>query len=301
MGIFDSLIGKLSSSEAMANSENISKVTADKANSIIKELSGANIDKKKKIIDNLVLFTGASGGTGVSTLVANIGYALAKKGLHVLVIDLNILFPSQYNYLGIKQSLEENDLLSFLFGECSVGESIKQSADMDLVYANNRSIPDMINASNNQSLQNFSIFLKKVRNLYDIILIDCPMRIDDMLCNTAMYYADSIYCVWDEGLSSIANTERVRRALALTGVDSYTKMRAILNKRTAIRYNTLPMDKMNLELVGILPFSSDVIDSSLGAQIFCDKGKATSDNGIEFAKKIVEIADKVAKIGGLVE
>ena len=301
MGIFDSLIGKLSSSEAMANSENISKVTADKANSIIKELSGANIDKKKKIIDNLVLFTGASGGTGVSTLVANVGYALAKKGLHVLVIDLNILFPSQYNYLGIKQSLEENDLLSFLFGECSVGESIKQSADMDLVYANNRSIPDMINASNNQSLQNFSIFLKKVRNLYDIILIDCPMRIDDMLCNTAMYYADSIYCVWDEGLSSIANTERVRRALALTGVDSYTKMRAILNKRTAIRYNTLPMDKMNLELIGILPFSSDVIDSSLGAQIFCDKGKATSDNGIEFAKKIVEIADKVAKIGGLVE
>lgn len=301
MGILDSLIGKLSSSEAMANSENISKVTTDKANSIIKELSGANINKKKKIIDNLVLFTGASGGTGVSTLVANIGYALAKKGLHVLVIDLNILFPSQYNYLGIKQSLEENDLLSFLFGECSVGECIKQSADMDLVYANNRSIPDLINASNNQSLQNFSIFLKKVRNLYDIILIDCPMRIDDMLCNNAMYYADSIYCVWDEGLSSIANTERVRRALALTGVDSYTKMRAILNKRTAIRYNTLPMDKMNLELIGILPFSSDVIDSSLGAQIFCDKGKATSDNGIEFAKKIVEIADKVAKIGGLVE
>ena len=51
MGILDSLIGKLSSSEAMANSENISKVTTDKANSIIKELSGANINKKKKIID----------------------------------------------------------------------------------------------------------------------------------------------------------------------------------------------------------------------------------------------------------
>lgn len=298
MSLLDSIINKVSQSDTNVD-ESVSKIAADKATGLIKELSGSEITSTKKIIDNLILFTNASGGTGASTVACNVAYALSKKNLKVLMIDLNILCPSQYNYLGLKQQLDDTDLISFMLGECSVGECIKNCSNIDLIYANNRSITDKINANDKVAIQNFIDLIKKLRNLYDFIIVDCPMSIDDMLCNTAMYSADTIYCVWDEGLNSIANTEKIRRNLALTGVDSYTKMRIILNKRTIVRYSRLPIDKMNLDLIGVIPFSADVIDSSLSAQIFCEKGKATSENGIEFAKQISIIADKIASIGGL--
>ena len=127
------------------------------------------------------------------------------------------------------------------------------------------------------------------------------MRIDSLLHNTMLYNADAMYIVWDEGIGSIINTEKVRRNMALSGIDSYTKMRIILNKRTSVHFSDYSLKKLNLELVGVLPFSIDIIDNSLRGRIFCDKGVASGKNGAEFARKMEVISNKILKIGGYVE
>lgn len=282
--------------------QNINKVTSDKAKDIIKTLSGGEVKYTKKVIDNVVVVTGAAGGTGVSTLVANIAHLAANKGIRVLVIDLNIMYPSQHIFFGAKeQEISKPDLVSFLTGKTTLGDSIENNGRISLMYANNRTLMDSLNCEADIALTNFTAALNKVRQLFDLVLIDCPLKVEHALCNTAFYESDSIYSVWDEGISSIANTERIRRNMAASGIDAYTKMRAILNKRTGIHYNNYPFQKLNMELVSVLPFEQDIINSSLRSEVFCHKGASRSKNASIFYNEMQKLTDEILKNGGFIE
>lgn len=301
MGLFDKKLRKIEKKALNSDEQlNLAKATSDKAVDVIKELSGKNITKGKKLVDNVIVFTNAAGGAGATTLLTNVAYSALQKGIKTLIIDLNIMCPVQHTYLGIKQEMEKPDLVSYLLGKNTLSESINVSSAINLLFANNRTLADEINCNNKVAIENFTNMIQKSRQYYDLILVDCPMRIDSMIHNVMLYEADTIYMVWDEGISSIINTEKLRRNMALSGIDSFTKMRIILNKKTSVHFSEYPIKKLNLELVEVLPFDVDIIDNSLKGRIFCEKGSSNSKNAIEFAHKIDSLTEKILKIGGWV-
>ena len=276
-------------------------MSSDKAKEILKTLSGGEVKYTKKVVDNVIAVTNASGGTGASTILANAAFLAATKNLRVLVIDLNIMYPTQHIYFGDdKTDLEKADLVSYLIGKNTLGESIQNKGQVALMYAHNRSLMDCINCETDIAVSNLSSAIQKLRQLFDVIFIDVPLKIENTLCNTAFYMSDAVYLVWDEGISSISNTEKIRRNMALSGIDVYTKMRVILNKRTNIHYNNYPFQKLNIELVQILPFEPDVIYSSLRSEVFCDKGASSSKNADIFYSSMVELTDKILENGGYI-
>lgn len=284
------------------NTENFSQSAQIKAVDIIKELSGSATEQTKKIPDNVIVFTSTS-GAGASTLAANVAYAAStdpKLKLRVVLIDLNIMFPAQNIYFETKQELDLPDLVTYLLGKSTLGDSIVNKGNISLMFADNKEIMDSINCESDIAIDNFTDMINKLRSLYDLVIIDCPMKIDHTLCNTAFYLCDQIYLVWDEGLSSIANAEKIRRNMAVTGIDSYTKMHIILNKRTNVKYTDFPFKKLNVNLAGILPFDPAIIDSSLKSQIFIEKGASKSENANVFASKIYELTNTIVRNGGLV-
>lgn len=280
--------------------KNIGNITSDVATDIIKKLSGGNVSYSKKIIDNVVCITNASGGTGASTLVANIAYTVSKMDLRVLVIDLNIMYPVQHLYFGIKQDIEKPDFVGYLLGKNNLGKAIEHTGVASVMYSNNRGLMDFIDCESEQAIDNFNETISTLRGLYDLIIIDCPMKIDSYLCNNALYACDQIYVVWDEGISSISNTEKIRRNMANTGIDAYNKVKVILNKRTNIHYSEYPFKKLNIELIQTLPFESDIIVSSLKSEIFCDKGASTSQNAKYFCGGIENLSNKILQLGGYI-
>ena len=280
--------------------ENINKLASQTASDIIKQLSGAEMEKTKKVIDNLIVVTNSSGGAGASTVVSNVAWMADKKGFKVLVIDLNIMYPIQHSYFGVRQVLEKPDLVSYLLGRNELGRSLETIGNISLLYANNRNLADSINCKEDAAVTNLEIALDKARQLYDLVIVDAPMEVDDILSNTAFYLADSIYLVWDEGISSIANTERIRRNMAVSGIDAYSKMRVVLNKRTNIHYSNFPFDRLNIELVQVLPFDTAIIEGSLRSIIFCDKGASSSTNANDFYTGIESLTDKILEYGGYV-
>lgn len=298
MGLFEKKIKQIEAESDTSEIKNFAKVTADKAVDIIKELSGKQIETGKKIIDNVIAFSSTAGGGGASTVASNFAYFATRYGLSVVIVDLNILCPIQHTYLGIDQELKKSDLVSYLNGESPLNESIEVGQGINVMFANNRTLNDLVNCSSKMAIDNFNQMIHYLRNYYDLVILDCPMRIDDMLCNTALYTCDSLYVVWDEGTGSIINTEKLRRNMALSGIDCYTKMHIILNKRTSVHFSDYALKKLNLELIGVLPFTIDIIDNSLRGRIFCDKGAATGKNGAEFSRKMDMISDKILKIAG---
>jgi MinD-like ATPase involved in chromosome partitioning or flagellar assembly len=301
MGIFSKKIREIEREETTENQVNLAKATSDKAVDVIKELSGKGTSKGKKLVDNVIVFTNASGGTGATTITHNVAYQAYTKGLKVLIIDLNIMCPVQHTYLGIKQEMDKPDLVSYLLGKNDLSDSINTGSAINLIFSNNKTLADEINCNSKVAIENFTGLIDKVRQYYDLVLVDCPMRIDAMLQNVMFYICDSIYIVWDEGVSSIINTEKLRRNMALSGIDSFTKMRVILNKRTSVHFSDYPLTKLNLELVEVLPFTIDIIENSLKGKIFCEDGSSTSKNSGEFARKIISLTDKILKIGGYIE
>lgn len=299
MGIFS--IGKKKVDE-LTESKDLNTLTSEKASSLLKELSGGKVKHTKKLIDNLVVISSAAGGAGASTIVANVAFEAANQyGMRVLVIDLNILLPTQHMYFGIKQEITKPDLVGYLLGKNSIGEAIMQGKNASVMLANNKGLMDYINCESDQAIQNFEKAIEGLRSLYDLIIIDCPMKVENTLCNYAFYHSDQIYLVWDEGISSIANTEKIRRNMAASGIDAYTKTKIILNKRTSIHYSDYPFKKLNLELVQTLPFESDVILSSLSSEIFCDKGASKSKNAAYFCGGIQTLTRKILENGGMAE
>lgn len=300
MGLFDKLgKGAKDKIKSIESSQDLGEITQSKAISFIKDLSGGEVTYSKKIPDNIVMFTSTS-GAGASTLVANVAYVAASKfKLSVVVLDLNIMMPSQNNYFNIKQEkIDVPDLVTYLLGKTSLGESVVNKGSISIMYSDNKGLMDSIKCESDIAVDNFTEMLGRFGELFDLVLIDCPMRIDHTLCNTAMYLCDSIYMVWDEGMSSIANTEKIRRNMAASGIDSYTKMQVVLNKRTNVHYSMYPIQKLNLNLVEVIPFDPDVIDSSLRAEVFCQKGASRSENAIEFAKRIEGLTEHVLEDGG---
>lgn len=298
MGFLDKKLRQLEEGEV---GENIVAVASDKTSELIRALSGRGTSTGKKLVDNLVLVTNASGGTGTSTIISNVAYCATKKGIKTCVVDLNILCPMQPILFGVDRENAKNDLTSFLLGKSELNESIDISKPVNLMYANDRLLLDKLYCNEKTSIENLNIMFNKLRQFYDLVLIDCPMNIDSMVENVALYSCDTMYVVWDESLASMLNTERLRRSLALSGIDSFIKMKVILNKRTSVHYSKYPTEKMNLELVETLPFDIDIIDSQLKGQIFCEKGVSNKPNALEFARRIDILTDKILKNGGYVE
>ena len=86
----------------------------------------------------VITFHSYKGGTGKTTLAANLAALLAKKGNNVCIVDIDVYAPSLHTYFGdIVQNKIKNTLNDYIVGACGVDDllvqvtPIPQMADKD--------------------------------------------------------------------------------------------------------------------------------------------------------------------------
>lgn len=277
---------------------NINKIIENYTDKVIETFSGKDLKIATKIVDNTIAFIGAAGGTGTSTLVANVAYTLTKKGLRVLVVDMNVMYPIQHSLLGVKQEIEKKDLVSFVLGNNQFGESLDNKGNLAVLCANNRYLMDHINCDNEAASRNLVEAVKRIKHLFDMIIFDCPKQIEFDLVNSILYNCDLIYTVWDENVECISNIDRMRKNMLVCGIESYAKIKAIMNKKTNVYYTSKVFEELEIDLVETLPFDTAIIESGLRGEVFCEKGASMSKTATEYVRKIEILSDKILKIGG---
>ena len=277
---------------------NINKVLDDASNKIIKDFSGKDNLRKVRVMDNMVVFMGVAGGTGTSTVAANVAYEVSKRGLNVLLVDLNMMYPIQHSLFGVKQELEKKDLLTFILGKNSIGESIENLGNISLLYPNNRYLMDYINCDTSACSRTLIEGIKGVRHLFDLIIFDCPMALEHDVINSVLYNSDMIYTVWDEGISCVANIDRLKKNMQVTGVETQSKLKVVFNKKTSVYYTKYIFEQLGLTVLETLPFDPAVIECNLRGELFCEKGASLTKTATQFVNGISLLADKVLEIGG---
>lgn len=281
----------------VGTTKNIPDIITNATKQLTKDLSGVGTVSKKKIIDNIITFVGLAGGVGTSTLVANIAKLLNKQGFSVLVVDLNIMYPIQHSLFDIKQEVEKKDLFSYLVGQEPLGDCIEyKNKSLGVMVANNRTLVNYIDTDCKEASNNLLEMLDRVCNLFDVVLIDANLRIDYDIINTALYKSDFIYCVMDENVECVSNYNRFKNGLQSSGVDN-DNIHVIMNKRTNIFYGKTA-EKFKMDVIGVLPFDTAIIESGLKSEIFCVKGASASKNAGIFINRLKEIKDKILELSG---
>lgn len=116
-----------------------------------------------------IAITSPEKGDGKSTVVSNLGIAFAEEGYKTLVVDTDFRRPKLHTYYGLSN---ENGLIDYLEGKLPVQKILK---DTDLGYLK------MISAGTKTdrpesivSSKEFKQFLKKMEDVFDVIILDTP-------------------------------------------------------------------------------------------------------------------------------
>jgi len=184
-------------------------------------------DRRKKVSGKMLVFVGAKGGTGVTTLASNFAIALQKEsGREVVVVDLDVQLGDVSLVLGVNpkftivDALENGhrldaEFVSTLLTQHSSGVSVLAASDHYHPYS---------------SLDDSSLgkLLYILRDQYPYVVVDAGSslsRAGDLL----MELADSVYVVTQVDVPSLRNANRLIAHMDRTG-DSHRRVEVVLNR-----------------------------------------------------------------------
>lgn len=121
----------------------------------------------------IIVITSGKGGAGKTTLCANLGIALARKNLRVLLMDLDI----GLNNLDVVMNVEDRviyDFIDVVEGRCRPSQAFIQDEAEQTLYI----MPSCKVARRQVSCDAVKKVISRVADSFDYILIDCPAGLD---------------------------------------------------------------------------------------------------------------------------
>ena len=209
-----------------------------------------------------IVITSGKGGVGKTTVVANLGVALADLGLRVALIDVDFGLNNLDVVLGVENKVVY-DILDVFEGRCRIKQALIQCADRKNLFV----MPSgSLNSANILNGQNVKVIVENMAPLFDYILIDCPAGID-LGFHRAISSADEAIVVATPNMPSLRDADKV-----ITILKSYKleKISLVVNRARGDLISgqkmMTPIDIQSLlktEVVGVLP-EEDSVFLSIG-------------------------------------
>lgn len=195
--------------------------------------------KKTAHQDKVILLTSGTAGEGKTTLATWLGRLAAQSGERVLLIDANLRTPMLYEALNVPGSKNGATLIEYLSGKAAYEDIIDSSDQSNLHIIYSRSVPG--SAINLLSSNKMAALLSKLKDAYDLILIDTPPCLNHTDAQALCPHADLLlyFVHWNKtkrdvihkGLSQFLSFKHLHTGLVLSRID--------LEKHIKYGYGTL--------------------------------------------------------------
>jgi len=155
-----------------------------------------------------IVFTSGKGGVGKTTVTANLGVQLSKRGERVIICDSDMGLNNIDVVTGI-ESLITYDIVDVIEGRCRAKQALVQHPLFRNLYvlASNHSV-----SGRYISPQSVKAVLDSLAPQFDYILIDCPAGIDEGF-HRAVANAEEAIIVTTPHISSLRDADKVINVL----------------------------------------------------------------------------------------
>ena len=217
-----------------------------------------------------VLIASGKGGVGKSTLTANLGAALARRGCGVVIIDADIGLRSQDAFLGLENSVVY-DLIDVAEKECTLEQALLETPSVP-----NLKLLPAAQFARVKSLDcdRLRKILKTLKQSCDYVLIDSPAGIEKGFRNLLNAGVDQIILITTPDDLCIRDVERAAQVIESKGLP---RPQLIVNRldNELIRNHEMISariiaDSLDLPLLGEIPEDPVVYRSVLRHSLFSD-------------------------------
>ena len=213
----------------------------------------------------ILVVASGKGGSGKSTVCAGVGAALARRGLHVLLVDADAGLCSLDLMLGVAQDLVYN-LGDILAGRCEPVRAIHQVAacpGLDVLTAPSGEQADLTE-------ENMARLCRGLAQYYDFVLIDAPAGIGEGFSLAAAPADDALLVVTPDPVC-IRSAEKAGRLLR----EKDLSCRLVINRyrRRVLKDRMVEdldevIDKTSLQLIGVVPEDEQVAAAAARGEVF---------------------------------
>ncbi len=159
-----------------------------------------------------IVITGGKGGTGKTTVCANLGIALARLNLRVLLMDMDI----GLNNLDVVMKVEDKvifDFIDVVENRCRAGQALIQDENEPTLYV----MPSCHSAKRQVTADAIKKVISRLSDTFDYILLDCPAGID-VGFRRAINCADEAIVVVTPHLSGVRDADKTIAQLTANSV-----------------------------------------------------------------------------------
>lgn len=213
-----------------------------------------------------IVVTSGKGGVGKTTICANLGLFLAKRGLRVLLLDVDI----GLNNLDVVSGIENKvvfDVVDIIEGKCRPRQALVQHSTYPSLYVLPSAHSYNVGKVNGDSLR---AVVNHLSPNFDYIFIDCPAGIE-LGFHRAVFCASEAIIVTTPHISAVRDANKVASIL-----NSYylSGMNLVVNRvrgDLVLSKNMLEAkdisNSLGIPLMGVIPESDEI---SASASVYGD-------------------------------
>ena len=236
----------------------------------------------------VIVVASGKGGTGKTTVVANLGATLAMDGKKTVVIDMDMGLRNLDLYLGLESNVVY-DVSDVMNGVCRIKQALIKDKSFPGLYLMAASPKK---ADGEITPLHMKVLCEKLKEQFDYIIVDGPAGIDDGLA-VACAGADMAVVVVSPDYAAARDGEMVRLVLKEMGVE---KVGFIVNKLNMemIRKGFAPdvseiVRGFQRELLGVIQSDENIsISTNLGVPVVFMQETYIADNFRKISRRIAE-------------
>lgn len=161
-----------------------------------------------------IVFTSGKGGVGKTTIAANLGIQLAKRGEQVVLCDMDFCLNNVDVVLGVEGRITYG-IADVVEGRCRARQALIQHPRFKNLYI----LSCNHSAQRRVTPQEAKLVLETLSPQFDYILIDCPAGIEEGF-HRAVVAAEEALVVTTPHLSALRDADKVITVLKSYGLQS---------------------------------------------------------------------------------
>ncbi|MCR4426565.1 MAG: septum site-determining protein MinD [Firmicutes bacterium] len=209
----------------------------------------------------VIVVTSGKGGVGKTTVVANIGAAIASFGPKVALVDADIGLRNLDIVLGLENRIVY-DLVNVVEGKCSLRKALirhKKLENLSLLPASQSRDKSAVSPEQMRALA------EELREEYDFVIVDCPAGIEQGFKN-AIAGADRAVVVTTPEMSAARDADRIIGLLESEDIRDrglvINRIRPDMVRRRDMMDVDDILELLGCDLLGVVPDDESVIVST---------------------------------------